>query len=50
VTDEAGGIVCTRAPALEPALCRFTPSRNGFFTVTIQNLGQVRNSYRLIGS
>jgi hypothetical protein len=50
VTDEAGGIVCTRAPALEPALCRFTPARNGFFTVTIQNAGQVRNSYRLIGS
>lgn len=50
VTDEAGGIVCTRAPAPDPALCRFTPARNGFFTVTVRNSGEVRNSYRLIGS
>jgi hypothetical protein len=50
VTDEAGDIVCARAPALDPGLCRFTPARNGFFTVTIQNMGTVRNSYRLIGS
>jgi hypothetical protein len=50
VTDEAGDIVCARAPALDPGLCRFTPARNGFFTVTIQNVGAVRNSYRLIGS
>jgi hypothetical protein len=50
VTDEAGGIVCARAPGLEPGLCRFTPVRNGFFTVTVTNLGKVRNSYRLIGS
>jgi hypothetical protein len=50
VTDEAGDIVCARAPALEPGLCRFTPARNGFFTVTIQNLGATRNSYRLIGN
>ena len=50
VTDEAGDIVCARAPALDPGLCRFTPARNGFFTVMIQNVGAVRNSYRLIGS
>lgn len=50
VTDEAGSIVCARAPALEPGLCRFTPARNGFFTVTVENHGTIRNSYRLIGS
>jgi hypothetical protein len=50
VTDETGGIVCTRAPGLEPAICRFTPARNGFFTVTVENPGTIRNSYRLIGS
>lgn len=48
-TDEAGDIVCARAPTLDPELCRFTPARNGFFTVTVQNLGAIRNSYRLIG-
>lgn len=50
VTDEGGAVICTQAPSLDPGLCRFSPARNGFFTVTIANLGTVRNSYRLIGS
>lgn len=50
VTDEGGGIVCAHAPTEKPGLCRFTPTHNGFFTVTVRNLGVVRNSYRLIGS
>ncbi len=50
VTDEAGNAVCTLPPGLAPALCRFTPARNGFFVVTVQNAGAAENSYRLIGN
>lgn len=50
VTDESGNPVCTMPAGVAPALCRFTPARNGFFTVTVQNAGAVENSYRLIGN
>lgn len=50
VTDEAGSVICTRPPAIDPALCRFTPARNGFFTVQITNAGPEWNSYELIGN
>lgn len=48
VLDEAGLTVCTLPPSHEPGLCAFTPARNGFFTVTIRNLGEVENRYRLL--
>lgn len=50
VTDESGSIICALSPGLTPALCRFTPARNGFFTVAIRNHGQIQNSYQLVGS
>jgi hypothetical protein len=50
VTDEGGTPVCTLPPGNAPGLCRFTPARNGFFVVTVQNAGAVGNSYRLIGN
>ena len=50
VADEAGNAVCTLSLSLAPALCRFTPARNGFFVVTVQNADTVENSYRLIGN
>lgn len=50
VRDSGGAVVCTLPAVTAPALCRFTPARNGFFTVEIGNRGQVRNSYRLIGN
>lgn len=50
VTDEAGTVLCAASPGLDPALCRFTPARNGFFTVEVTNPGEVRNSYRVIGN
>lgn len=50
VTDEGGFSVCALAASLEPGLCRFTPARNGFFTITIRNFGDARNSYRLLGN
>ena len=48
--DEAGSVLCASPPSHEPALCRLTPARNGFFTATIHNPGAMVNSYRLIGN
>jgi hypothetical protein len=50
VTDETGSTVCALPPGLAPALCRFTPARNGFFVVSIRNHGTLQNSYQLVGS
>lgn len=50
VTDDTGSIVCVLPPAVTPDLCRFTPARNGFFSVAIRNHGTTQNSYQLIGS
>lgn len=50
VTDESGTIVCAVPPGVSPALCRFTPARNGFFSAKVRNHGEVQNSYQLIGS
>ncbi|HEY6918972.1 MAG TPA: hypothetical protein VI412_06900 [Tabrizicola sp.] len=50
VTDEAGNVICTRPPATDPCLCRFTPARNGFFTLQVTNAGAGWNSYRLVGN
>ncbi|MFN4194124.1 MAG: hypothetical protein ACK4FR_14425 [Tabrizicola sp.] len=49
VTDETGNAVCAVPAQTDPALCRFTPARNGFFSVAVANSGPARNSYRLIG-
>jgi hypothetical protein len=50
VRDEGGATVCAQPATAEPVLCRLTPARNGFFTVTIANPGATVNSYRLIGT
>lgn len=50
ITDEGGAAICSLPPSTEPALCRFTPARNGFFTIQVRNVGKVRNSYRLLGN
>lgn len=50
VSDEGGSPVCTVPATLAPVLCRFTPARNGFFTVEVRNAGASRNSYRLVGN
>ena len=50
ITDEAGLPVCSLPASPEPALCAFTPARNGFFTVTITNQGSGENSYRLLAN
>lgn len=50
VTDDTGAVICTHPPSLDPALCRFTPARNGFFTATVTNAGAEWNSYQLVGN
>lgn len=50
VTDEGGSVVCAHPASREPALCRLTPARNGFFTLSVHNPGTVPASYRLIGN
>ena len=50
VTDEAGTPVCDMPPETLPAPCAFTPDRNGFFTITVQNTGTLTNSYQLLAN
>jgi hypothetical protein len=50
IRDEGGATVCARAATTQPVLCQVTPARNGFFTVSIANPGEMANSYRLIGN
>lgn len=50
VRDDSGATVCLHPPTPAPVLCRLTPARNGFFTVTIANRGATVASYRLIGN
>lgn len=50
VFDEAGNLVCALPPSPEPGICRFTPARNGFFSVRIENLGLAQNRYRLLAN
>jgi hypothetical protein len=50
VTDETGAVICAHPPSLDPALCRFTPARNGFFIAQVTNAGIEWNSYQLVGN
>jgi hypothetical protein len=50
VADDGGAAVCVHPASPHPALCRLTPARNGFFTITVHNPGQTSASYRLIGN
>lgn len=50
VADDTGAVICAHPPSLDPALCRFTPARNGFFAVEVTNAGPEWNSYQLVGN
>lgn len=50
VSDDSGAVVCRRPASADPALCRFTPARNGFFTILISNAGPGWARYRLVGN
>jgi len=50
VTDDSGAVACSRPATPDPALCRFTPARNGFFRVRVRNEGAGATGYMLIGN
>ncbi len=50
VTDDSGAVVCARPATTDPALCRFTPARNGFFGVRVSNAGAEGTGYLLLGN
>lgn len=48
VADENGNAICFDVSASDKVYCEFTPAWNGYFYVTVQNTGKVRNSYYLM--
>lgn len=48
VTDENGNTICYDVSWSDKVYCDFVPAWNGYFYVTVQNTGGVRNSYYLI--
>ena len=50
VIDDTGATICSSPATTDPVLCRFTPARNGFFTVHIQNEGVEAGGYLLVGN
>lgn len=48
VTDENGNTICYDVSGSDKVYCEFTPAWNGYFYVTVQNVGNVRNSYYLL--
>jgi hypothetical protein len=47
ITDENGNIFCYDVSWSDSLYCDFTPAWDGYFYVTVQNVGNVRNSYYL---
>ena len=50
LTDAGGNALCTSPASLDPALCRLTPARNGFFILSVRNDGPAPTRYRLLGN
>lgn len=48
VTDENGNVICYDVSYSDQVYCDFTPAWDGYFYVTVQNIGSSRNSYYLI--
>jgi hypothetical protein len=48
VTDETGNVICGDVSWSDSLYCDFTPARDGYFYVTVENLGRARNSYHLM--
>ncbi len=48
VTDENGNVFCYDVSWSDSLYCDFTPSWDGYFYVTVENIGRVRNSYYLL--
>jgi hypothetical protein len=48
ITDENGNIFCYDVSWSDSLYCDFTPAWDGYFYVTVENRGGVRNSYYLL--
>jgi hypothetical protein len=48
VTDENGNVICYDVSWSDKLYCDWTPAWDGYFYVTVQNLGGSRNSYYLV--
>jgi hypothetical protein len=48
ITDENGNVFCYDVSGADSLYCDFTPAWDGYFYVTVQNMGGVRNSYHLM--
>ena len=48
VTDENGNVICYDVSGSDRLYCDWTPAWDGFFYVTVQNMGGARNSYYLM--
>lgn len=48
VTDENGNVICYDVSYSDRVYCDWTPSWDGYFYVTVQNMGGSRNSYYLL--
>ena len=48
VTDENGNVICYDVSWSDKLYCDWTPAWDGYFYVTVQNMGGVRNSYHLM--
>lgn len=48
VTDENGNVICYDVSYSDRVYCDFTPAWDGYFYVTVQNIGGSRNSYYLL--
>ncbi|MBA3908395.1 MAG: hypothetical protein C0524_00625 [Rhodobacter sp.] len=48
LTDENGNVICDDVSWSDKLYCDWTPAWDGYFYVTVQNTGRVRNSYYLM--
>ncbi len=48
ITDENGNVFCYDVSWSDSLYCDFTPAWDGYFYVTVQNMGGVRNSYHIM--
>ncbi|WP_136646297.1 hypothetical protein [Tabrizicola sp. YIM 78059] len=48
ITDENGNVICYDVSWSDKLYCDWTPAWDGYFYITVQNGGRVRNSYYLM--
>lgn len=48
ITDENGNVICYDVSWSDKLYCDWTPAWDGYFYITVQNMGGVRNSYYLM--